>query len=112
MRNACTDPKINKMLSEKRQRAIRGINLFGRFLIRSRTVRMWQDGDGVAVQINWWNPLGVLWAIVATLAVFVTGGVNGVRQQADDIGLCLSRHWREHKAEREFITPDELKASS
>jgi hypothetical protein len=106
--NTATDPKIRKQLEVQRARVIRGINPIGRFMIKSRMVRMWRDGDGVSMLVNWWNPLAWVWVVLAVTVLFVTSGVSGVRKNLNEIGVRMSDYWRENRNNREWINPSDL----
>lgn len=103
-----TDPNILDHLQKERARTIRNLSGLARFMLHTRAVTMWQDGSGTAHVLNWWNPIAWIWTIVALVAVFISGGVAGVRQELDGIGLVMKPYWRERKDERVFITARDL----
>lgn len=109
--NTATDPKIREILEDKRQRVLRDMNLLGRFMVKTRAVRMWRVGGGTSMLVNWWNPIAWLWIVLAVIAVFITSGVEGVRRDADGLGLWMSSYWKENRDAREWITAKDLKES-
>jgi hypothetical protein len=106
--NTADDPKIRKILEDQRARVIRNITPIGRFMVKSRTVRMWRDGSGTKILVNWWHPLTWIWIPVAITVLFVTGGVREVRGNLDAIGLRMNAYWRENRDNREWIYPSDL----
>ena len=67
-------------------------------------IRVWYDGDGLSYTFNYWHPLSwILIPILVILTISIEGSRNTFKYK-EDLGIGLSKYWKEHKNERVFVT--------
>jgi len=68
-----------------------------------KIVTVWKDGSTVSFTWNYWNPLS--WPIILALVLpaILMGGLRDFLDYPHNYGFGLSKYWKDHKNDRQFL---------
>ena len=79
------------------------ITPIAKIMLKTKIAKLWHDGDGASFSWNYLNPLSWPILILFFIGIILMSGISGFLEEKSYNGFGLSKYWKKHKNEREFI---------